>query len=87
MDEAYDLLAAGEVEAVVYDAPVLQYQVATDQEGLFAVVGPVFQRESYGIALQEGSPYRERINTILLHLRENGKYQQLHEQWFGAGLE
>ena len=83
VDEAYELLSLGEVDAVVYDAPVLQYHANTHANGELVVVGPVFQRESYGIALQEGSPYRERINTLLLEFRENGTYDRLHEKWFG----
>jgi polar amino acid transport system substrate-binding protein len=83
VDEGYELLSRGEVDAVVYDAPVLQYHASREGGGVVVVVGPVFQRESYGIALQEGSPYREKINTILLEFRENGTYDRLHEKWFG----
>lgn len=85
ISECFDLLDENVVDAVVYDSPVLQYYASREGAGEMVVVGPVFQRESYGIALQEGSPLRERINTVLLNFRENGTYRGLHEKWFGTG--
>ena len=46
------------------------------------MVGEVFQKQSYGIALPNGSPYRERINRALLQLKEKGVYQDVYDSWF-----
>jgi ABC-type proline/glycine betaine transport system substrate-binding protein/ABC-type amino acid transport substrate-binding protein len=82
--EAIRVLQEGEVDAVVYDAPVLQHYAAGEGAGKVAVVGPIFWQQNYGIALPTGSPYREPINRALLRLIETGEYQLLYKKWFGA---
>lgn len=84
IEQAYDLLARGEVDAVVYDFPALRYHVLNDAQRRFVVVGPVFKGEDYGIALQQGSPLREELNRALLQVLEGGDYQRLYRKWFGA---
>ncbi len=84
IDEAYDLLRTGQVEAVVYDAPVLWYYVRTQTDDRFQVVGQMFEPEKYGIALPPDSPYRETINQAILRVQEDGTYQELYRRWFGV---
>lgn len=83
IDEAYDALARNDVKAVVYDAPILRYHVKTAGRPEEQVVGPLFQRQNYGIALQAGSPHRKRINAAILKLREEGALDELQVKWFG----
>ena len=83
VDEAYDMLDRGAVQAVVYDYPVLLYHALNFGEGRVDVVGGPFSEEDYGIAFQEGSPLREEINRALLRLREDGTYDRLYAEWFG----
>lgn len=73
------------VEVIVFDAPVLAYY-ANNSKGQARVVGPIFQRENYGIALPTGSPLAEQLNQSLLRLREDGTYEALYRKWFGVGL-
>lgn len=73
----------GEVDAVVFDAPILAYYVLTDGAKFGQLVGPTFQLESYGIALPSDSEWLEPINQSLLALREDGTYAELHRKWFG----
>lgn len=84
IDEAYPLVTGGEADAIVYDAPVLQYHALHEGKGKIAVAGPVFNREDYGIALPPGSPLRKAINLTLLQIRADGTYQRLYNRWFGA---
>lgn len=84
IDEAYQVLEKGEVQAVVYDAAVLRYYVSQAPQGKVRVTGPIFQKQTYGFALPQGSPYRETINRALLNLRENGTYEELYNKWFGV---
>lgn len=83
VDQAYRRLQAGKVDAVVYDAPVLQHYAAAKGRGRVRVVGLVFQEKSYGMALGFRSPHRDRVNIALLRLMEEGVYQQLKDKWFG----
>ncbi len=78
-----DAFEAKELDAVVFDAPILAYYVNTVGQGSAELVGPVLVPESYGIALPTGSPLREQINQSLLRLRENGTYEKIRTVWFG----
>ncbi len=84
IEDAYDLLATGNAQAVVYDAPVLLYYAANKGKGRVQMVGPIFEEETYGIALPTGSPLRKPINGILLKLKQDGTYQELYDKWFGS---
>ena len=85
VDDAYRLLSEGEVEAVVFDAPVLQYHAAREGAGEVVTVGSDFQRVQYGLMLSEhDAELRERVNLALLSLVESGVYGRLHDGWFGT---
>ena len=84
IEDVYPLLETGRMDALVYEAPVLQYYAAHQGKGKVKVVGLVFQEHDYGIALPPGSPYREQINLVLLRLKENGTYQEIYRRWFGT---
>jgi len=75
-------LQNGSVDAIVYDAPVLQYYAATVGDGELVVVGSPFQREDYGIAFPSGSPYEEQINRALLQIKASGTYDEIANRWF-----
>lgn len=84
INEAYDALNNSEIDAVVYDAPILLYYAAHDGKGKVQVVGNIFRKESYAIALPTGSPYRKQINNALLSLQEKGTYQEIYDKWFSS---
>ena len=81
--DAYPLLLAGEVDAIVYDAPVLRYYAVSEGRGTTEVVGAIFKPEKYGIALQQGSDLREPINEVLLELYQDGTLDTIYNRWFG----
>jgi len=76
------MLTEGEVQAVVFDAPTLQYWAAKQGQGVVRVVGPLFRQEKYAIAVAEGSGLRKRINQALLKIYEDGTYEQIYARWF-----
>ena len=73
-----------DIDAVVFDAPILAYYVNHEGRGVGRMVGPIFLPENYGIALPTSSPYADQINHSLLKLRENGTYDTIYRKWFGA---
>lgn len=73
----------GETDAVVFDAPILNYYAAHQGRAQASMAGPIFLRENYGIAFPTGSPLVEEVNQALLALRENGSYDQIYRRWFG----
>ena len=47
------------------------------------MVGPVFERQNYALALQQNSPLRERLDQGLLKLTEQGVGNELRKKYFG----
>ena len=82
VDEAATALAGHAVKAVVYDAPVLLYRAAHGG-GKQHVVGRLFEKQNYGIALQQDSTLRKPIDQILLRLAEQGYLAELRRKYFG----
>lgn len=85
--DAAKLLEAGKVQAVVFDAPVLMYYAANAGKDRTHVVGPIFRKESYGIAFPTDSTLRTRVNYTLLKLKESGEYNEIYEKWFNMGQD
>lgn len=85
IDDAYDLLEQGEVEAVVFDAPVLRFHASRQGAGAVRTVGPNFEEVRYGIVLApDSTQLREEVNRAFLEIVESGVYDQLHDKWFGS---
>jgi polar amino acid transport system substrate-binding protein len=84
-EEGCDLVLQGDVQAMVFDAPTLQYLAAKRGNGVLRVVGPIFASQKYGIAVADGSPLRKRINKALLEMYEDGRYRALYNKWFSRG--
>ena len=81
-EEGCDLVMNGDMQALVFDAPTLQYLAAKRGNGALRVVGPIFAAQKYGIAVADGSPLRKRINRALLEMYEDGRYRALYNKWF-----
>ena len=80
---ACEALSEGSVEAVVYDAPILRYQLTKLANKNLRLTGNLFEKQGYGIGLQQDSPYRAQINKSLLKLIEDGTLADLDKKWFG----
>jgi len=78
-------LRGNTVDAVVYDLPGILY-FANNSTDLVAVP-TVFDKQTYGIALQQGSPLRDKVNCTLLKMMANGEYQKIYEKYFGKGIQ
>jgi polar amino acid transport system substrate-binding protein len=81
--ESLAAVIRGEIDATIGDAPVVQYYASHQGAGKVLLAGPVFQPDKFGIALPTGSSLMERVNTVLLELREDGTYERLQVKWFG----
>ena len=77
---------AGEIDATIGDAPIVQYYTAHAGAGKVQLAGAVFQADKFGIALPTGSVLLEQVNTALLDIREDGTYERLQAKWFGSSL-
>ncbi len=85
VEEAYPQLLTGEVDALVYDSPVLRHIANTTGRGRVTLAGPILAPESYGIAFPAGSALREPVNRALLDQQADGTDERLTRLWFGDG--
>ncbi len=76
-------LAAGQADAVVYDAPILRYLVNEGYPSQLRVLPSVFLRQDYGIALPSGSPLREQLNRQILGILQTPEWAALLDAYLG----
>jgi ABC-type amino acid transport substrate-binding protein len=72
------------INALVYDAPLLQYFANKDYRGKIEVLPKIFSRQDYGIALPQGSAIREPINRLLLKRIHEPEWQDLLYKYLGS---
>lgn len=81
--DAVQALDLGLVEAVVGETETLSYIISEVGKGRIRTVGPLFDEFDFGIALPNGSPIRESLNTAILRMREEGEINRIKERWIG----
>jgi polar amino acid transport system substrate-binding protein len=84
IEESFVALNNHQLDAVVFDAPVLLYYAANKGANKVRMAGPLLKKESYGILFPRGSALRKPVNEALLKLRENGTYDALYAKWFAT---
>ncbi len=82
IEDAFAALDNRQLDAVVFDAPVLLYYVANKGANKARLVGGLLRKENYGILFPRGSELRKPVNEALLKLREDGTYDALYIKWF-----
>jgi len=87
-ENVYDGLAAvseQKVDAMVYDAPLLQYSIKERFSDTLMMTGALFENQNYGIALPEGSPLREQINRVMLEIMHSKAWENIQHKYLGRG--
>lgn len=83
INDCYDSLKKDDLDAVVFDSPVLRFYVAHEGAGVGHIVGTIFEAEDYGVAFPNKSELRKRFDEALLSVREDGTYDLIKQKWFG----
>ena len=83
IEDAYERLKRGQVEAVVFDSPVLVYYSLNGGSEWAEIAGGLFEKQDYGFVLQNDSTLRKDVNLAILTIHENGSYDELYKKWFG----
>ncbi len=83
VDAALADLAAGRVDAVVYDEPLLRWDIQQHFRGKLKVLPLVLERQDYAFALPTGSRLREPIDTSLLQRINAPDWPQRLKRAFG----
>jgi hypothetical protein len=75
----------GRCSAVVYDFPLLQSAILErEKNGIFdaVIVGPVFNKESYGMVMNPNHPYYEEIKQAFISLNnDRDQIKILDDRW------
>lgn len=83
LDQMFAGFEAGELDAVVFDGPILAYYVRNQGKGNAELLERIYRPENYGMAFPTGSDLREDVDQAMLRLREDGRYDELLIKWFG----
>ena len=84
--ELLEAFEVEEIEAVVFDGPILAYYVQTKGRGKARLLDRVYRPEKYGMVFTEGNVHREAVGQAFLRLREDGTYDGLITKWFGLSF-
>lgn len=83
LPEALDAVAAGALDAVVYDAPAMRYRVNDAYGDTIKVLPDDFRPEYYALALPPDSPLREPLNRELIDLVRSSQWEDVLYGFFG----
>jgi polar amino acid transport system substrate-binding protein len=81
--EGLRAVARHQVDAMVYDAPILRYIAQTEMGGAIRVLHATFDHEDYGLVIPQGSRLREPINRALLTITREPGWQDLLRSYLG----
>jgi ABC-type amino acid transport substrate-binding protein len=92
LDHALKALVKGDLDAVVHDRPVIQYQFHNDPVLAAAVEmsNITLRKEEYGIAVaipadpNQRNTLADQINAALIHVKSSGRYDEIIEQYLGS---
>ncbi|WP_224814742.1 transporter substrate-binding domain-containing protein [Hasllibacter sp. MH4015] len=76
-------LTDGRIDAIVADAPVLEYFAISNPDMNLNVVGPIFEPDRYGFALPLDSDLTRDLSNHILALWEDGTIRALDTDYFG----
>jgi len=76
-------LKAGKADAMVYDAPLLQYTIKEKFAETLMMTDALFENQNYGIAFPEGSPLRESVNRVMLETIHSVEWERILHKYLG----
>ena len=83
VEQALAGLAAGELDAVVFEAPILRYQQRRAFADRVVVLPGTFDNHGYGFGLTAGSPHRELIDRAVLRISGSDAFRGLLTTYLG----
>jgi len=81
--EGLRAVADGDVDAMVYDKPLLQYLILEDYPKQLEVLDLTFDPQNYAFALQPASDLREDINRSLLRFTSQAEWRDVLLTYLG----
>jgi len=81
IEEAADALADGAVDAVLGDAPVLEYYTHNNPGRGLTVVGPIFAPDKYAFGLPNDSALTRPLSVEIIGLHESGRLEEIRTRY------
>ena len=82
-EEALDHLSKGDVDAVVYDAPLMKYLIGNSYKGRLKIIPGHFVAQNYAFGIAAGSALTEHINQSLLKVTGDQRWEQILDTYIG----
>ncbi|MGH8128378.1 MAG: transporter substrate-binding domain-containing protein [Gammaproteobacteria bacterium] len=83
MQKALAAVAGKQVDAMVYDAPILRYYVHKDFQSRLSVLPATFKRQDYALIMPLSSPLRKSINEQLVKIIQGPQWQNVLDEYLG----
>ena len=81
IDDAFNALQSGQIEAVINDFPVSKYAERAKDD--LVVVQTIQTDENYGLAFaKESTELRRRVNEALQEMKDDDTYTEIYRKWF-----
>ena len=84
IDEAVAALMSGQIDAIIDDAPVLEYYAHTHPDQSVAVVGAIFEPDKYAFGLNHKSELTRPLTVRLIGAHESGLIEEIRTRYFGT---
>jgi ABC-type amino acid transport substrate-binding protein len=76
-------VAAGQIDAMVYDQPILEYLARRELPGQLVVLAKPFERQDYGFAMPLENTLRTPLNRALLAELQKDAWTELLQKYLG----
>jgi ABC-type amino acid transport substrate-binding protein len=83
IEDAVEALLEGRIDAIIGDAPVLEYYAHTNPQEPVTVVGPIFAPDKYAFGLVHQSDLTRPLTVELIGAHESGLIEEIRTQYFG----
>ena len=83
IEEAVAALTDGRIDAIIGDAPVLEYYAHTNPDQPVSVVGPIFAPDKYAFGLSRRSELTRPFTVELIGAHESGLIENIRRRYFG----
>lgn len=81
IQEGLDALEKGDIEAFVYDEPILKYEILSGNRSALQVLPYRFNTQYYSFGLPKDSPLADQINPIMLSILESSRWQAILSEY------
>lgn len=87
LEQGYNLLKKGDVDAVVFDRPQILYFLKEHHDKNVSVSTSEYAKKGYGFAFPLKSNAEHKVNIALLKLQESGRVDRIINEWLNGDDE